>query len=47
VASVFQARCSHVEAKECYASRINKDELIEVTISLAKSMRGGDTIRCL
>jgi hypothetical protein len=47
VAGVFQARRSHVEAKECYRSRINKDELIEVTIDPVEPMRGGGTIRCL
>jgi hypothetical protein len=47
---VFQARHSHVEAKESYGSQINKDELIEGTIGLAEPMRGGgvvDMIRCL
>jgi hypothetical protein len=34
-------------AKECYGSRINKDELIGVTIGLAKPMREGDLIGCL
>jgi hypothetical protein len=34
-------------AKECYGSRISKDELIEVTIGLAEPMREGDTIQCL
>jgi hypothetical protein len=44
---VFQARRTHVEANECYGSRISKDELIEVTIGLAEPLRGGDSIRCL
>jgi hypothetical protein len=44
---VFQARRNHVEAKECYGSRINKDELIEVTVDPVELMRGGGTIRCL
>jgi hypothetical protein len=38
---VFQARHSHVEAKESYGSQINKDELIEGTIGLAEPRRGG------
>jgi hypothetical protein len=46
-ADIFQARRSHVEAKKCYGSKINKDELIRVTIGLAEPLRGGDIIRCL
>jgi hypothetical protein len=46
VVGVFQTRHSHVEAKKCYGSKINKDELIKVMIDLAESMREGDTIRC-
>jgi hypothetical protein len=43
---VLQVRCSHAEAKKCYEPKINKDELIKVTIGLAEPMRGRDTIRC-
>jgi hypothetical protein len=44
---VFYARHSHVEAKECYGSRISRGKLIKVTIGLAEPMREGDMIRCL
>jgi hypothetical protein len=46
-AGVFQAQHNHVEAKESYGSWINKDELIEVTIGLAKPMREDDKIGCM
>jgi hypothetical protein len=46
-AGVFQAQHNHGEAKESYGSWINKDELIEVTIGLAKPMREDDKIGCM
>jgi hypothetical protein len=46
-AGVFQARHSHVWARRCYGSKINKDKLIKVPIVLAGPMRQGDMIRCL
>jgi hypothetical protein len=44
---VFQTRHSHVWAKRCYESKINKDKIIKVTIGPAGPMREDDTIRCL
>jgi hypothetical protein len=46
-AGVFQARHSHVWARRCYGSKINKDKFIKVTIGLAEPMRKGATIMCL
>jgi hypothetical protein len=31
---VFEARHSHIWSKRCYGSRINKGELIKVTIGI-------------
>jgi hypothetical protein len=47
VTGVFEARHSHVGEKRCYGSKISKGEFIKVTIGLMKSMRKGDTVRCL
>jgi hypothetical protein len=44
---VFGAWHSHVWARRCYWSRINKDRLIEVTIGLTESMGEGNTTQCL
>jgi hypothetical protein len=44
---VFEARHSHVRAKRCYGSKISKGEFIKVMIGLTKSVRKGDTVRCL
>jgi hypothetical protein len=38
---VFQARHSHADVKECYGSKVNKDEFVNVTIGLAEPTRGG------
>jgi hypothetical protein len=46
-AGVFYARRSHVEAKECYGSRISRGKLIKVAIGLVEPMREGDMIMCL
>jgi hypothetical protein len=39
VAGVFQVWHSHAEEKKYYESKINRDELIKVTIGLAEPMR--------
>jgi hypothetical protein len=44
MAGVLQVRCGHAEARKCYGPKINKDELIKVTIDLVEPMRGRDTI---
>jgi hypothetical protein len=46
-AGVLQARRSQIEARKCYRSKINNDDLIKGTIGLAEPMREADTIRCL
>jgi hypothetical protein len=43
---VFQARHSHVWARKCYESNINKDKLIKVTVGPTEPMREGNTIMC-
>jgi hypothetical protein len=44
---VFQAQDSHVWARRCYDSKINKDKLIKVTIGLTELLREDDMSRCL
>jgi hypothetical protein len=38
---VFEARHSHVGAKRCYRSKINKGGFMKVTISLSELMKKG------